>query len=97
MTSKKRVTPTVVAARRRTLYIMCFVSILFGVLSLVAGGYFLSLVVPAHPRSKADLFTLVIGIGMLLFGLWRLGLGLYYLRVLRRTRPLPPSSSQQQT
>lgn len=76
---------------------MCFVSILFGALSLLAGGYLLSLAVPSHQRSKEDLFTLVIGLGMLLFGLWRLGLALYYLRILRKTRPLPPSSSQQQT
>ncbi|CEK18155.1 hypothetical protein [Chthonomonas calidirosea] len=97
MATKKPVTPTIVAARRKTLYAMCFASILFGVLCLLIGSYLLSLVIPPHVRSKEDLFTLAIGIGMLLFGLWRLGLAFYYLRVLRKTRSAPSSSSQQQT
>lgn len=95
MTIKRPLDYKTVAARRKTIQIASFVAILLGLVSLAAGIYLLLLSRSFPAQASSNLFSLVLGIVLILFGLWRFVLSARYLLFLKHHPLTPPTSSQE--
>ena len=78
-----------VALSKRWAIAMMLAYISLGLVSLAAGSYLLYLNQILHPGGSVALMTVISGVVVALFGLWRILLSLYHLvRIFKKPRKL---------